>query len=174
MVGDVSQLWFTAWSLNLVRKMGPAAFCSFGLFVFFKQALFQRMEKPANAQNDGPLHGSNRIILSVKPIIASRPQLWPRVWFMFTVNWKQWRGARLPPVCARWAAAGWVFGPAVQSRTCAFVCFVFSTPGWKACRWIEAAKCVSWSPCWKSGGEAGLAGGGNEMSGGPQVSNYIS
>lgn len=37
--------------------------------------------------------------LGAKPIAASRARVWPGVWFMFTVNWKQWKGARLPPVC---------------------------------------------------------------------------
>lgn len=113
---------------TLCEKWDQLLFVPFVFFCFFfKHALLRRMEKPANAQNDGPLHGSTRIILGVKPIIASRSQLWPRVWFMFSVNWKQWRGARLPPVCARWAAAGWVFSPS-GANVPLFVLGVFSPP----------------------------------------------
>lgn len=98
--------------------------------------------------------------LGAKPIAASRARVWPGVWFMFTVNWKQWKGARLPPVCMLSGCRVGFLSSGAESHMC--LCFVFFTLSWKKCRWIAAAKCVSWSPCWKSWEEAGLAGGSNE------------
>lgn len=151
MVGDVSQLWFTAWSLHLVWKCEQPVFVS---FVFFKQALLQRTGETANAHKDRPLHGSNRIISGCE---ANHSFQGPTVTQSLVYVYSKLKAVE------RCTAASWVNAERLQGGFRTHVpLFFFSTLSWKKCRWIEAAKCVSWSPCWKSWEEAGLAGGGNE------------
>lgn len=63
--------------------------------------------------------------LGAKLITASRARLWPRVWFMFTVNRKQSKGARLPPVCM---LSGCTVGFFVQRCRVAHVPLFFFPP----------------------------------------------
>lgn len=78
-------------------KMWTAVFCS---FCFFLNRLISKAQGKQLISIKMDL--STALItlpLGLKPITASRAWLWPRVWFMFTVNRKQSEGARLPAVC---------------------------------------------------------------------------
>lgn len=131
-------------------KMWTAGFCFLCFFYrHFSKELGKQLIRIKTDLSTALIASS----LGAKPITASRARLWPRVWFIFTVNWKQSKGARLPPVCM---LSGCRVGFFVQR------CRVAQVPLFFLCRWIEAARCVSWSPSWKSWEEAGLAGGGNE------------
>lgn len=100
--------------------------------------------------------------LAVKPVTASRAWLWPSVWFLFAENWKQSAGARLPPVCSVRFAIHWSKATAVS-----LLLFFFFTTELKGCRWIEATvEKVEKRRAWRAAVM--------KMSGGPQVSNYIS
>lgn len=132
----------------------------FLFLLFFLQALLQRTGETANTHKDRPLHGSNRIISGCEANHSFQcPTVTQSLVYVYSKLKAVERCTAASCVHAERLQGGF-FCPAVQSRTCAFV--FFSTLSWKKCRWIEAAKCVSWSPCWKSWEEAGLAGGGNE------------
>lgn len=120
MVGDISQLWFTAWSLHLVWKCEQPVFVS---FVFFKQALLQRTGETANTHKDRPRHGSNRIISGCEANHSFQgPTVTQSLVYVYSKLKAVERCTAASCVHAERLQGGF-FCPAVQSRTCAFVFF---------------------------------------------------